>query len=260
MLSRQNLFWLFRPCDLPGTDQAFLRAVRDCCAGRAWSTGFRWNWGPQRERGPSAARNDSGLSLALLPLLVETQPSLAPWIHAFEISSQDTDSLRRLAGQADGTAVLGGDGAVTAVRALAPPDCRLVEWGHRLSFACWPRLACMSGRPGWSILRTGPGPERSSSGGRDVRLHWSGPGTGAVAPARKHSGQMLAPAADGRSSAQTAGLICVPVRRAERTALLSAAGVTRITRPGHMSDAFSGEVHDGEYPLRRCCRMVDIGR
>ncbi len=32
MLSRQNLFWLSRPYDLPGTDQAFLRAVRDNCA------------------------------------------------------------------------------------------------------------------------------------------------------------------------------------------------------------------------------------
>lgn len=31
--------------------------------------------------------------------------------------------------------VWGGDGAVTALRQLAPPGCKLMEWGHRLSFA-----------------------------------------------------------------------------------------------------------------------------
>ena len=32
MLSRQKLFWLSRPYDLPGSDGRFLRAVRDNCA------------------------------------------------------------------------------------------------------------------------------------------------------------------------------------------------------------------------------------
>ena len=32
MLSRQKLFWLSRPYDLPGSDGRFLRAVRDSCA------------------------------------------------------------------------------------------------------------------------------------------------------------------------------------------------------------------------------------
>ena len=40
--------------------------------------------------------------------------------------------------------------------------------------------------------------------------------------------------------------------------LLAQAGVNRITSPAHMSDAFPGEAHDGEYPLRRYVRVVDV--
>ena len=57
---------------------------------------------------------------------------------------------------------------------------------------------------------------------------------------------------------QTAGLICPPEERAELTALLARAGVNRITAPGHMSDSLPLEAHDGEYPLRRYVRAVDI--
>ena len=78
---------------------------------------------------------DRGLSLAALKLLTEREPLLAPYLYAFETSSQDTETLARLAALADGAVVWGGDGAVSAVRRLAPPGCRLVEWGHRLSFA-----------------------------------------------------------------------------------------------------------------------------
>ena len=80
---------------------------------------------------------EKGLSLALLSLLTETEPRLAPWIYAFDIPSQDTASLSALAALADGIVTWGGDGAISAVRALAPPGCRLVEWGHRLSFCYW---------------------------------------------------------------------------------------------------------------------------
>ena len=44
----------------------------------------------------------------------------------------------------------------------------------------------------------------------------------------------------------------------ELAGLLARAGVNRITDPGHMSDTFPGEAHDGEYPLRRYVRVVDI--
>ena len=57
---------------------------------------------------------------------------------------------------------------------------------------------------------------------------------------------------------QTAGLLCAPEDREELTGLLARAGLTRITRAGSMSDAFPGEGHDGEYPLRRYVRIVDV--
>ena len=63
------------------------------------------------------------------------EPRLAPFLYAFQIPSRDTAALRRLADLADGAVVWGGDGAVTALRQLALPGCKLMEWGHRLSFA-----------------------------------------------------------------------------------------------------------------------------
>ena len=59
---------------------------------------------------------------------------------------------------------------------------------------------------------------------------------------------------------QTAGLLCTPEKRDELTGLLARAGLTRITRAGTMSAAFPGEAHDGEYPLRRYLRIVDVER
>ena len=58
---------------------------------------------------------------------------------------------------------------------------------------------------------------------------------------------------------QTAGLLCEPGKREELAQLLARAGVTRVTRAGSMSAAFPGEAHDGEYPLRRYVRVVDVG-
>ena len=62
----------------------------------------------------------------------------------------------------------------------------------------------------------------------------------------------------GKGVLQTAGLICAPEAREELTDLLARAGVTRITRTGSLSAAFPGEGHDGEYPLRRYVRVVDV--
>ena len=50
----------------------------------------------------------------------------------------------------------------------------------------------------------------------------------------------------------------LPRTMEELTALLARAGVNRITAPGHMSHTFPLEAHDGEYPLRRYLRVVDV--
>ena len=78
---------------------------------------------------------DSGLSLALLKLLTDTEPELAPYIYTFSIPSSDKVSLQVLANLADGIVTWGGDEAIRAMRAMAPAGCKLIEWGHRLSFA-----------------------------------------------------------------------------------------------------------------------------
>lgn len=61
-----------------------------------------------------------------------------------------------------------------------------------------------------------------------------------------------------KGTLQTAGLICSPEKREALTGLLARAGLTRVTRAGGMSASFPGEAHDGEYPLRRYVRMVDV--
>ena len=78
---------------------------------------------------------DKGLTLAVFQKLTELEPKLAPWLYAFDVPSRDTASLKRLAALAGGIVTWGGDGAITAMRKLAPPGCKLIEWGHRLSFA-----------------------------------------------------------------------------------------------------------------------------
>ena len=57
---------------------------------------------------------------------------------------------------------------------------------------------------------------------------------------------------------QTAGLICSAEKRELLTDILVRAGVDRIMRAGNMSVSFCGEAHDGEYPLRRYMRTVNI--
>lgn len=57
---------------------------------------------------------------------------------------------------------------------------------------------------------------------------------------------------------QTAGLICEAEKRAELRELLIRAGVNRVMTAGNMSVGFCGEAHDGEYPLRRYLRTINV--
>lgn len=78
---------------------------------------------------------DNGLTVAALMKLIEIEPSLAEYIYVFDTPSSDIATMRRLSELADGIVVWGGDAAVGAVRAMAPTGAKLIEWGHRLSFA-----------------------------------------------------------------------------------------------------------------------------
>ena len=78
---------------------------------------------------------DDGISSFLLRRLTQIQPALRRYVHVFAIPSSDCRRMEQLASLADGIAVWGGDEAVRAVRALAGPAVKLIEWGHRVSFA-----------------------------------------------------------------------------------------------------------------------------
>ena len=273
---------------------------------------------------------DKGLSLAAFRLLTEQEPRLAPYLYAFDLPSGRREELKALAELADGLVVWGGDGAIEAARTLAGPGCKLMEWGHRLSFAyvsgfenraeelsalaahivdTGQRLCsscqvifldCEDREEGESFCREflphleraaggRPGPARGAASslsafaallGRIVDGKTEGEalfqGRGCSAVLRPDRELELSPMEGNvlvkllpqrelipalrrqKGRLQTAGLICDPRRRAALTGLLARAGVSRVTRAGSMSAAFPGEAHDGEYPLRRYLRVVDV--
>lgn len=273
---------------------------------------------------------DKGLSLAAFQLLTEQEPRLAPYLYAFDLPSGRREELKTLSGLADGLVVWGGDGAIASARTLAGPGCKLIEWGHRLSFAyvsgyedkdgelsalashivdTGQRLCsscqvifldsedqdagiafCREFLPHLeraAAKRPGPGGGAASSlsgftallerivdekaegealfQGRgcsvvlrpDRELELS-PMEGNVLVKLLPQRELIPALRRQKGRLQTAGLICAPEQRGALTGLLARAGVTRVTRAGSMSASFPGEAHDGEYPLRRYLRVVDV--
>lgn len=78
---------------------------------------------------------DKGVSVKLLSALIEIEPKLKEYIYVFDVPSVDTDTLEIFAELADGIIVWGGDDAIKAARSMAKPNTKLIEWGHKLSFA-----------------------------------------------------------------------------------------------------------------------------
>ncbi|MFF9409706.1 acyl-CoA reductase [Streptomyces anandii] len=81
--------------------------------------------------------SDTPLALELLAALCAADPSgsIGERVVVLRFSSSRREWLRELCGQADAIAVWGGEDAVRSVNDMAPPGCRVVEWGHRISFA-----------------------------------------------------------------------------------------------------------------------------
>ncbi|MFF7189966.1 acyl-CoA reductase [Streptomyces sp. NPDC008222] len=86
---------------------------------------------------------DTPLALDLLAALGAADPTglITERVVALRFPSSRREWLRALCGQADAIAVWGGEDAVGTVSDLAPPGCRIVEWGHRISFAYLTRQA-----------------------------------------------------------------------------------------------------------------------
>ncbi len=80
---------------------------------------------------------DTLLTQHLMAELAALDPSgaLAARIVVLRYPSSRQEWLRLMCAPADAVAVWGGEGAVEGVAAHVPAGCRLVEWGHRISFA-----------------------------------------------------------------------------------------------------------------------------
>jgi hypothetical protein len=78
---------------------------------------------------------EGGMSVGLLSELVRIEPALSEYIYVFDYSSKDMIHMNRLIDAADAVALWGGAEAVSAFRTMLPPNIRLIEWGHKVSFA-----------------------------------------------------------------------------------------------------------------------------
>lgn len=79
--------------------------------------------------------SDNGLSIRLLYELIQIEPKLKEFIYVFDVPSTDFTTIQKLASMADGIVVWGGDEAVKAARNMADITTKIIDWGHKLSFA-----------------------------------------------------------------------------------------------------------------------------
>lgn len=79
--------------------------------------------------------SDHGLTITLLYELIKLEPVLSDYIYVFDTSSNELASMQAMAKCADAIVVWGGDTAIGEVRKLATPNTRIIEWGHKISFA-----------------------------------------------------------------------------------------------------------------------------
>lgn len=289
-------------------------------------------------------RADDGLTADILAALCEEEPDIGDFVAVFDTPSSDAAAMLKMASLADGIVFWGGEEAERAVRSMAPPGVKLIEWGHRLGFAYlsgdWRggafredlgdlaehvastgQLLCSSAQVVYldtasvkeaedfaayflpmleaaysrhpaadmgeaairsvrarvsrleSVVRRAENGQGGTDGGRirfegrecsvtvcrDSALELS-PLYGSVLVKRLPEKHLLPVLRRSAGVLQTAGLICGNGDRERLTEILLRAGVNRVTRAGHMSELFPGEAHDGEYPLRRYMRAVNIER
>ena len=80
-------------------------------------------------------KEEGGITVSLLEELFAIEPTLKEYVYVFDYSSKDAHAMKTLAAVADAVVVWGGDDAVSAVRAMAAPNTKIIEWGHKISFA-----------------------------------------------------------------------------------------------------------------------------
>jgi hypothetical protein len=80
-------------------------------------------------------KEEGGVTVSLLEELFKIEPALSEYVYIFDYSSKDVSAMKRLASVADAVVVWGGDEAVSAVRRSVDPNTKIIEWGHKISFA-----------------------------------------------------------------------------------------------------------------------------
>lgn len=78
---------------------------------------------------------ESGISVFILKELAAIEPLLEPYIYIFDFSHEETVQIRALAELSDAVVIWGGDEAVESLRSIIPARIKLIEWGHKISFA-----------------------------------------------------------------------------------------------------------------------------
>lgn len=277
---------------------------------------------------------DTLLAQHLLAELVAQDPTgaLAERVIVLRFSSSRQDWLRLMCAPADAIAVWGGESAVAGVAAHVSAGCRLVEWGHKISFAYLTReawndeatlnalaedicryeqQACSSPQVVYlDTERTGdlrtfcdqlaaalaaqPAPAADEF---DLAEYAELTTTEHLARLEEHLGFTRVLAAPDRTwrviadtrptltasplhrtvwvkplprthlvttlrpmrrYLQTAGIAGSRIDIAELSALVFAAGATRVTPVGAMTAGYTGEPHDGVYALQRYSRRVAV--
>ena len=80
-------------------------------------------------------KEEGGITVSLLEELFKLAPFLREYVYIFDYSSKDIHAMKTLVTMADAVIVWGGDEAVSAVRKMADPNTKIIEWGHKISFA-----------------------------------------------------------------------------------------------------------------------------
>lgn len=84
----------------------------------------------------NTARNGNFAPLFMKALVdCDATGTLKHFVYLFEISSKEQERIQSLIDQADLVTVWGGEEAVKSIRAMCPPGVRVVDWGHKISFA-----------------------------------------------------------------------------------------------------------------------------
>ena len=78
---------------------------------------------------------DGGISIMILQKLCAIEPILKDYIYVFELSSKETMSINKLINLSNAVVVWGADETVATIRKITPASTKLIEWGHKLSFA-----------------------------------------------------------------------------------------------------------------------------